>query len=359
MKIFVKNIFFVLIFFPFFSLFASDSAQQTLYFAALAMEEGDFEKANCLFEKVYNQTDCSNEALLARYLAFQLGERLGDHARVAEHRKALLNQFKESPLTEEALIVQELFGEPLNIHIEQMERLFPRSPYLSYLWYRKGLALILQKRYSEAIHFLERAETRALDDEWFTRINDAKIEAYLALCATSGGPKRSVYHKLAKEAIDRATGEKAPFFQAALSFDRGDTASSARLCNEMIAFYREQNVSKNQILAKAHHLLAKIYILNNEQKNAKDELDLAIDAYLDDGGDLLLTLHMEKSRLLEQMGDIEGAIKSLSSAINAPIISPMRVEAMEKRALLFDKMGRQDLAYKQQLALQQIKRGVH
>lgn len=359
MKKFLKNIFLTSFFFSFVSLFGSNSPQQTLYFAALAMEEGDFEKADSLFEKVYNQTDSSDCALLARYLAFQLAERLSDGAKVAEHRKALLNRFKESPLTEEAVIVQELFGEPLNIHIEQMESLFPRSPYLSYLWYRKGVTLIQQKRYSQAIPYLERAESRALDDEWLSWIIDAKIEAYLALCAASCGPKRSVYLKLAKEAVDRATGEKVPFFKAALSFDMGDTATSARLCNEIIALYREQNVSKSQNLAKAHHLLAKIYILNEEEKMAIDQLDLAIDSRLDDGGELLLTLYMEKSQLLEQIGDIEGAIKSLSSAINAPIISPIRVEAMEKRASLFGKMGRQDLAYKQQLALQQIKRGVH
>lgn len=364
-KICVKYFFSLFFLMRFFSIFALLEPRETLYLGAIAMEEGRTETAKSRFEEVYRRSDCPDEALIARYLAFQIAEKAGDGQSVQAHRKALFEQFRESPLTEEALIVQELPKEAFQAHMRRMETLFPDSPYLSLLWYKKGLNLIAQMRQSEAVSYLERAEKQLIDHPLeesglLEKVTITKIDCFLELARGAKGSKKSIYYKLAQEALE-PLGQEAPakLLRAQLLFDQGDHRGAQQLADALIHQCVAEQISKSQELALAHQLLAKIHRQEGRLQESMDELEAALEAYLPDQEplDLPLTLHIARSSLLKEMGDCEGALKTLSSAINAPIISPLRVEAMKMRADLFDSMGRKDLAKRQQLALIEAQRG--
>jgi tetratricopeptide (TPR) repeat protein len=211
---------------------------------------------------------------------------------------------------------------------------------------------------------LERAEKQLiehpLEGDLLHQIDITKVDTCLDLAKRSSGAKQSIYYKLAKEALDGMNSENdVLLLRAELSLSQSDYSIATTLCKQLIASARTQQITKSCELAKAHYILAKAYLAHRRNDEAEIELAAALEAHLDDRGNSELPLHlyMEMSRLLEEKSNFEGAIKALSNAINAPIISPMRLEAMQMRADLFNRMGRSDLAHRQQLALKQIQRG--
>ncbi len=306
------------------------------------------EEAFLQLQQLIADSPHSEEACKAHYLSIGLCERSGDHLSAKFHRNQLLAHFKEHPLTEEVIILQDHSSKAsFSEHLKEMEQLYPNSPYLALLWYRDALTELGNRNWRQAADQLERAQKRIssspLADQLLEELQCKRVETLLNWSEESKGAKRSCNLKLAEEALTQVVApDQRRLLLARLHHLRGQRELAKQLLEEQIEESLNLQLTKSFDLARAYQLQSAVASAEGATELAIERLRLAAAAA--PRGALQLDLLMELSGLLDQNEQYEAAIHALSSVINAPLISPLRAEALQRRAELWEIMGRDDLA---------------
>lgn len=286
------------------------------------------------------------------------------------------------------------------VHLRDMPKLFPSSPYLINSHYLLGMNAsqsmqsLLRRQsinWNAAIEEFQQAEllfdqlyeNQLIPEqqlEYFAvlryRAALERAQANLKIALNSIGVKRQVcfaystscyqdilntlcnldlplsaklsqseaYHQLLEEC-------RYGLAQAYLKSDSDGAAQ--QLLEQMVNQYATETVTRGYYLARVQGDLAALSMKKGDFTQALHQLCLAEEA---SRGRILSTderldLWMQQSRCHETLGNLDTAMRLLSKVINDDSISGLRLKAMLERAKIYEKQERYDLAQKQLIAL--------
>ncbi len=253
-----------------------------------------------------------------------------------------------------------IYGEKRALkHLNQFVKDFPQSPLVLNAYYLMGLDLKHPRKKShpknltQAIDYFQEVETRfnevaipITQKEYYQALKQEAIleraKTLMLIAETSQDAKRKIYaayaidvlQQLLKEPLSLKGKSEAYLFWAKLLKMKGENPEPF-----LLSHLEEMDLENK---ARASLLLAEI-ALPKDPKKALDHLKetdiLSIDEKLH--GKIL------KSEAFEALGDLDQALLTLSEAVNENGVSQKRIEAMYKRACLYERQGREDLARRQ------------
>ncbi|MFN4174489.1 MAG: tetratricopeptide repeat protein [Parachlamydiaceae bacterium] len=255
-----------------------------------------------------------------------------------------------------------LFGDKEAIkHLSQFVKNYSNHPLALNGYYLLGLDLKMERKKVHAKNLTEAADLFLEVEHRFSKIaipasqytyylalkHEASLErakTLFTLAEEGGDAKKKLYYGYAQEVLNGLENEPLS------SNERGELV----LLKGSILSRLEENASeylKNALpsLSKRYRSLASLSLA---KWNPQDAL-----IYLNDLDSLpmdeKLSAMLIKSEAYENKGDLDSALSTLSEVINENAVSEKRIEAMYKRAMLYEKQNRQDLAHRQLEACKQ------
>jgi tetratricopeptide (TPR) repeat protein len=283
-------------------------------------------------------------------------------------------------------------------HLQGMELLYPRSPYLILAHYLIGMSNKLDRKTEDgmvwkkadteaAIHAFEETKNtfdtcyeknliNAQDLEYFVTVRyKALLERALIklrLAEDTEGAKQNIYTEWAIEAFEDITKDfQNPSHALTTILMRGNTYpriyeeseyglsqafitaknhdAAEQHLSEMLQRYDSANIKRGYYLSrtwyhqgaiamsKGEYELA-LKFLRRAEDSAKGKI-LSTDQYLD--------LLIQQSRCYTYLNNLENAMRLLSDVINYSVVSPLRLKAMYLRAEIYELQNRHELAVKQ------------
>lgn len=253
-----------------------------------------------------------------------------------------------------------IYGEKAALkHLNQFIKDYPSSPLVLNAYYLLGLDYKHPRKRSHprnltmAADLFQEVETRYAEilipfdkAAYYQQLKQEAIleraKTLMLIAEESSDAKRKIYASYAidvigallKEPLTQKSRSDAILFWAKLLKLKGENPTS--LIKEHLASFDSENK------ARAYLELAEISLYDHPKDAIlylKETETLPLDEKL--YGKIL------KSQALEKLGDLDSALLTLSEVVNENGISQRRIEAMYRRACLYDKQGRSDLARRQ------------
>ncbi len=287
---------------------------------------------------------------------------------IQERRRAVFEKYPDSTYAAESYFNTYPFSTYMEgdkgaiDHLQAMPRLYPNSPFLVLAHYLHGLHLKGEQKTKEARQafalsdgaFEEEAIAPA-NLEYFRGVRSrAMIEqALIELEFQNYGPAEELF----VEVIDGCTGmagyprilEEAHFGLSQVRLAGGKREEAAAILGEMLERYHAAGIETGYYLSRAWYHQGRLLMGQGDFEVGRRCLTHSREAAR--GGILSinqrLDLWMQESHCAREKGDFDEAMLLLSKVINHEAASPLRVEAMYQRAMLYSLQGRRELAIKQ------------
>ena len=249
-----------------------------------------------------------------------------------------------------------LFGDKEALkHLNQFVKTYPNHPLVLNGYYLLGLDLKRERRKMHAKSLNEAADAFLEVEQRFPKITipasdysyylSLKHEASLeraktlhAIAEEGGEAKKKIYSGYALEVLNQLEKDMlTPDEKGEIVLLKGTLLS---VLDENPTEYLKKAIPT---LPSRYQALAKISLAKLNPNEALSYLDQLDDLPMD----AKLTGKLIKSEAYEKTGDLDLALSTLSEVINENAVSEKRVEAMYKRALIYERQNRQDLALRQ------------
>ncbi|MFT4553347.1 MAG: tetratricopeptide (TPR) repeat protein [Chlamydiales bacterium] len=323
---------------------------------------------------------------------------------VREYRKNVFEKYSDSKYGNQAYFKYYSFTEYMQgnaealSHLQNMELLYPQSPYLIVAHYLVGMnhkqnrksrdgSVWKKADYGAAIHAFEesqavfdRADARGFipseDLVYFITVRyRALLERALIklrLAEEVEGAKQQVYLEWAAESFEEILKDfHDPDHPLARVLTRGhpyprifeeseyglvrvyitakEYTGAEELLSLMLEKYSKANVRRGYYLSRAWYEQGRIAMMKDEHELALKFFNHAENTAR---GRLLnteqrLDLWVQQSHCYREMEDYNTAMLTLSKVINEDVVSPLRLKSMFLRAEIYELEGRHDLAIKQ------------
>lgn len=349
----------------------------TLYF-----QQSQFEKAKeayLSYAEAFPDSPLAGDALF--YSALSLEKLNQDSAKSRELLKRVFEQYPQSSTAPLAYLTYYpytayLFGSIDSLsHLQKMPQLFPKAKELMYAYYLIGLHA-KKKNSHRAIDAFQKAESHfdelSQEDRKLIELILLKMrcmleraQANLAIATESKGAKQKIYHAYAVELLREILSDTSLYtidpyptliaeseYQLARALLDEDPAEAEKIFDSMIEKYRKQNITRGLFLSRAWYEKA----MRVKSSDPEHSLKLFLKAEESGKGrvlsaDQLIDLWIQESLCYKALKKYDDAMRILSKAINADLISNLRLKAMFLRAELYEMQGRKELAEKQLEAL--------
>lgn len=362
--------------------------------ATAAYQKGDFAEAALLYSRIAKQPESPYKPEALFFGSRALEKNQAPLAEIQALRKELYENYPHSPHAAEAYLTYYPYADYFNgqtapiKHLEGMASRFPRSPYLVQAYYFIGLERVRKKNLAGAITAFHEGES-AFDalpaqsvssQPYFIalryRCELERAKCNIAIANESRGTKQQIYQDYAIDVLKQIRSDfnnrehaltarlkqeeaypallaESELLLAQSLYKNGEPLQSDAILDDMISQYRQQAISRGYFLSRAwtekgahaygrQDYLAAAEAYKQAEECAKGKL-LSSDQQLD--------LWIQQSLCQQALQHYDEAMLILSKAINADLISGLRLKAMFLRAEIYEKQGRPELALKQLEAL--------
>ncbi len=380
-------------------------ADQALYLlGTLFYHHQDFAKARHTFLQLIETYPKSNKIGDAWYWAAECNDQEKHDPNISRgYRKKVFEEYPESSYAAEAFFYYYSFSEYIQgspealSHLEKMEELFNKSPFLVVSYYLRALdkkedhlevngKLLAEKDLNQSLLLFNKAKETFLSKYKGNQISSEHLgylsnvyyrsllgeaQVFLMKADTSQSAKRQLHLEQAitayREMVQQFQEENHPiaglFYQESLYPELLEEAEfglakalirnfklleGEQKLNAMIEKYHRAGIEKNYYYSRAWYELSLISMAKEEYQEALDYLaraELSADDRMT--SDQIIDLGIQQSLCYRCLNQLDMAMLSLSKIINEGIVSNLRVKAMYLRAEIYELQGRQELAQRQ------------
>lgn len=348
----------------------SEKVSMALFRASLALEyasNSDIEEVRKLRKKIYREFPYSESAPLAYFNTYSYQEYLqGDRAAI-KHLNEFKNCFPDSPLLINSFYL-------LGLDFKRDRRTLEGK------WVRKKSPFQALQAFVNAETTFERlkAENKIPEESksYFSQLRYRSVLEraliYFSIAEESSSAKKDIYLQYCIGTLDQLKNmiesgciqenaiinryecfpllhEECLYWLGLANLKADQEAFAINIFNFMLKKYTEADVTKGYYLSRIHYQLGVLaqnkqdYISSLKEFNLAEEASqgrfLSVDEKLD--------LWLKQSVCHQAMDQLENAMIILSKVINDDSISHLRLMAMFKRAELYEKLGRLELARRQ------------
>lgn len=356
-----------------------------LLLGGLLQQKSRKEKAHECYHQLiqnYPTASCLDEALLfAAYTS--------DSSESHSYLKRLCNEYPHSPLAPEAYFYFYSFRDYLQgekeslLHLEELPKKYPHSVFSAIAYYLIGLDYERTRLNHSGKTLRRRDLVKAIDAfqsaietyeehphkdqrRFYVETQLEKARCHLSISSESVESKRDIHLAYAIEQLDHLIAsisedanlfpqylEQAVFLrvQSLAQMDQTDAALTA--IDESLAAYQKKSITRGYFLSKLYGEKGSLLM---KKERFREAVRFFTQAEESGGGKVLsdderLEFAIQKANCHLSLGDATKAMKILSRVINEDVISSKRLKAMYCRAEVYESQSRNELAFKQLVAL--------
>lgn len=247
------------------------------------------------------------------------------------------------------------------LHLAAFPELFPHSPLCVAAYYYLGKDFKEKKNYAQAKEaFSKSIAAYKTSSEQKIHMEDFRLRSLLetAIILFEEGKNQGndllcflleeIHEKVTKTKLYLQIYQECEVTLAKMLLNHQQVRLAEVVLTQLLTHFRSTGIQKGIFLAQAWSLSAQIALKKKEFQIAIEYLKMAEsfgEGHLPQ--EEVLDLWMHQAKCYEHLGKYMDAMRTLSRIINEDVVSPLRLQAMYQRAVLYQLQGRDELAVRQ------------
>jgi tetratricopeptide (TPR) repeat protein len=330
--------------------------------AKTLFNKGDLQRADYLLHFLITHSPCSPHLPEAHYTLLKIRQSTDNNTSSLE--KELMELIEKCPSSLfSSLAYFEFYpfetyleGNLASInHLLAFETLFPDSELniVAHALLGENASQTEKKRWhwTRSFHFFELCTEKRKTCPYIKQAISSQLALAQLLIRETQEPHEAltILNKLSRiEPLEGETRKKVQLLQVECYYQTKQVAEAQKKLNDLIKTFKQDEITQSPLLSKAWELQGDL-ALESEVTCALKNYECALIALTEDelSTPRALQLRLKMSQCYTSLGLFDQAMRSLSNIINADVASPLRIEAMVRRAEIYSLQKRPELAMRQ------------